>query len=160
MNDTRTVDDWLDAAVTSAEELATVALGFDGAELIGKRDDFPTELRSAIIALVSDTISVQLGIASTKEGCQHLARALLAMEPDEDDLPEDDVADAVGEVANIVAGQVKSMMGSADSPIKLGLPLFISGRFDHPDNVETALADIRVGSVPVTLIVLKETVPS
>jgi CheY-specific phosphatase CheX len=155
MNDMRTVDEWLDAAVSSAAELATVALGFDGAAFVGRREAMPADIKSAIIALVTDNVSVQLGIAATEEGCQRLARALLAMEPDEEDLPEEDVADAVGEVANIVAGQVKSVMGAGDATIKIGLPLFISGKIDHSDDVESALADILVGSVPVTLMVLK-----
>ncbi len=155
MSDMRTAEEWLNAAVSSAEELATVALGFDGSEFVGKRDNFPLNSKSALIALVSETVSIQLGVAATEESCQHLARALLAMEPDEDDLPEDDVADAVGEVANIVAGQVKTMMGEADTPIKLGLPLFITGKFDYPEDVEIALADVRVGPVPVTLMILK-----
>ena len=155
MTDTRSVDDWLDAAVSSAEELATVALGFEGASLVGKADKVAPELSSAMIALVSETASVQLGIATSRDGCQTLARALLAMEPDEADLPDDDVADAVGEVANIVAGQVKSMMSSTDTTLRIGLPLFVHGKIDYPDDVETAFANVNVGPVPVTFVVLK-----
>jgi CheY-specific phosphatase CheX len=155
MTEVRTVDEWLNAAVTAAEELATVALGFDGAFLVGKKDVVSPELDFAMVALVSDTASVQLGIASSKDGCQSLARALLAMEPEEDDLPDEDVADAVGEVVNIVAGQVKSLMSDADASIKIGLPLFVHGRIDYPDDVENAFADVNVGPVPVTFVVLK-----
>ena len=155
MNDKRTIDEWLDAAVSSTEKVATVALGFDESEFVGKRDRLPLDLRIAMVAMVNDAISVQLGIAATEEGCQLLARALLAMEPDEDDLPEEDVADALGEAANIVAGQVKSIIGDTKGPVQLGLPLVFSGRIDHPDSVETAVADVLVGKVPVTLMVLK-----
>jgi CheY-specific phosphatase CheX len=108
-----------------------------------------------MIALVSDSASVQLGIASTKEGCQALARALLAMDPDEEDLPEEDVADAIGEVANIVAGQVKSAMSDTDASLRIGLPLFVQGKVDYSDEVESAVADLNIGPVPVTFIVLK-----
>jgi len=155
MTESRSVDEWLDAAISSAEELATVALGFDGASLIGKPTVVSPELNSAMVALISDSASVQLGIASSSDGCQSLARALLAMEPDEADLPDDDVADAVGEVANIVAGQVKSLMSGADASLKIGLPLFVHGKVDYPDDVETAFADVNVGPVPVTFVVIK-----
>jgi len=155
MSESASLDDWMSAAISSAEELATVALGFDGATFIGKRDRMPTDVKSALVALVGDTASVQLGVAATETGCQMLARALLCMDPEEADLPEDDVADAVGEVINIVAGQVKRIIGGPDSSMKMGLPLFVHGRFESSEEVETAVADINIGPVPVTLLVLK-----
>ena len=155
MSEPASLEEWMNAAVASAEELATVALGFDGSNVVGPRDTLPKDLTSALIALVSDTSSVQLGVASTKEGCQQLARALLCMEPDEDDLPEDDVSDAVGEVINIVGGQVKRLIGGPDSTMKLGLPLIVHGRFESADNLETSILDLTVGPVPITLFVLK-----
>lgn len=155
MSEAASLDDWMSAAVTSAEELATVALGFEGATYIGKRESMPSNVKSALVALVGDNASVQLGVAATEDGCQKLARALLSMEPEEEDLPEDDVADAVGEVINIVAGQVKRIIGGPDSTMKMGLPLFVHGRFESSEEVETAIADITVGPVPITLLVLK-----
>ena len=155
MSEPASLEEWINAAVTSAEELATVALGFDGSSVVGSRDALPKGLTSAVIALVSDAASVQLGVASTDEGCQELARALLCMEPEEDDLPEEDVADAVGEVVNIVGGQVKRLIGGPDSTMKLGLPLIVHGRFETGDNVEVAIMDLTVGPVPISLFVLK-----
>jgi CheY-specific phosphatase CheX len=157
MNSPTTIDDWMSAVVASAGELATVALGFDGASFVAKRDKMPTDLTSAVIALVSDSASVQLGVASTEDGCKTLARALLCMDPGEE-LPPDDVADAVGEVANIIAGQVKRCIGDQASQVKLGLPLVVHGRFETSDSVETAFADLNVGPVPVTVMVLKSAV--
>jgi CheY-specific phosphatase CheX len=61
----------------------------------------------------------------------------------------------VGEVANIVAGQVKSKMAEKDASLKIGLPLFVHGKIDYPDDVETAFAEVNVGPVPVTFVVLK-----
>ena len=155
MSEAASLDDWMSAAVTSAEELATVALGFDGATFVGKRDTMPLNVKSAVVALIGDTASVQLAFAATESGCQQLARALLSMEPDEDDLPEDDMVDAVSEVVNIMAGQVKRIVGGADSTMKMGLPLFVHGKFEGADDVETAIADINIGPVSVILLILK-----
>lgn len=155
MSEAASLEDWMNAAVASAEELATVALGFDGATFVGKREHMPSNVKSALVALVGDNASVQLGLAGTDEVCQKLARALLAMNPEEADLPDDDVADAVGEVINIVAGQVKRIIGGPDSTMKMGLPLFVHGRFESSEQVETAIADINIGPVPITLLVLK-----
>ncbi len=156
MNAPATIDEWMSAVVSSAEELATVALGFDGASLVGRRGDMPTDLTSAVVALVSDTASVQLGFAATENGCKSLARALLCMDPGEE-LPAEDVADAVGEVVNIIAGQVKRVIGTQDATVKIGLPLVVHGKFETSDSVEAAFADLNVGPVPVTVMVLKST---
>lgn len=157
MTEPASLDDWMSAVVASAEELATVALGFEGSTLVGRRDSFPRDLNSALVALVSESASVQLGVASTDEGCRQLAGALLCLEPGEEELSDEDVADAVGEIANIVAGQVKRTIGGPGSSMKLGLPLFVHGKVEtSSDTVETAAADITVGPVPVTLLVMKD----
>ena len=155
MSEPASLEEWMNAAVASAEELATVALGFDGSGVIGPRNALSDNLTTAMIALVGDKSSVQLGMASSQDGCQQMARALLCMEPDEDDLPQDDVSDAIGEAVNIVAGQVKRIISGPDSTMKLGLPLIVHGRFESSDDVESSIMDMTIGPVPVSLLVLK-----
>lgn len=52
-----------------------------------------------------------------------IARAMLALGPD-DDLTDEDVVDALGEVVNVVGGQVKSLCAGENH---LGLPLVSHG---------------------------------
>lgn len=52
----------------------------------------------------------------------HIAGAMFAIEPEE--LSEDEVGDAVGEIANMLGGSIKSMV---DGPASLSLPTVIGG---------------------------------
>lgn len=53
----------------------------------------------------------------------HAAAAMFGMEPDE--IGADEVADAVGELANIIGGNIKGMI---DDPCTLSLPMVAVGR--------------------------------
>ncbi|MFH2051815.1 MAG: chemotaxis protein CheX [bacterium] len=79
------------------------------------------------IALTSETGSWQLAVMCNKLGSKGLTRSLFAMEPDEDPAMED-MADALGEIANVAAGVMKSSRAAAGQKIQLGLPLFMEGR--------------------------------
>lgn len=57
-------------------------------------------------------------VAAEKETADDVARALLAMEPDEA-VSKEDLVDAVGEIANVVGGNLKSLV---PHPGKLSLP--------------------------------------
>lgn len=75
----------------------------------------------AMVAWV-DVHGPWLGRASletTTPAAHELARALLAMEPDET-VPDDDLVDALGELANVVGGNVKALLPEHGT---LGLPV-------------------------------------
>ncbi len=78
------------------------------------------------IALTAKNGGWQLAVMANKESCAKFTRAMFAMEPDED--PEmADMADAVGEIANVAAGVLKSSRAEAGQAVQLGLPLFMEG---------------------------------
>jgi CheY-specific phosphatase CheX len=78
------------------------------------------------IALTAENGGWQLAVMASKDSCMDLTRAMFAMEPDED--PEmADMADAVGEIANVAAGVLKSSRAAAGQAVQLGLPLFMEG---------------------------------
>jgi len=78
------------------------------------------------IALTADDGGWQLAVMASKDSCMELTRAMFAMEPDE--APEmADMADAVGEIANVAAGVLKASRAAAGQAVQLGLPLFMEG---------------------------------
>lgn len=78
------------------------------------------------IALTAENGGWQLAVMANKPSCEDLTRALFAMEPDED--PEmADMADAIGEIANVAAGVLKASRAEAGQAVQLGLPLFMEG---------------------------------
>jgi hypothetical protein len=71
--------------------------------------------------------SWNLALFGTGESCRILGRALLAMDPTEE-LGPAELADALGEILNMMAGVAKRKMPSDEAKsLQLGLPLFLSG---------------------------------
>ncbi len=79
------------------------------------------------IALTSETGGWNLAVMANRPSAEILTRVLFAMEDSE--TPEmEDMADAVGEIANVAAGVMKSSRAEAGQKVQLGLPLFLEGR--------------------------------
>ncbi len=68
-----------------------------------------------------------LAVMGDKESCQKLTRILFAMESDEEPAMED-LADGIGEIANVAAGVFKASRLAAGQRVQIGLPLFMEGR--------------------------------
>lgn len=68
-----------------------------------------------------------LAVMGDKDSCQKLARILFAMEPAEEPAMED-LADGIGEIANVAAGVFKASRLEAGQRVQIGLPLFMEGR--------------------------------
>ncbi|QCC78154.1 chemotaxis protein CheX [Nocardioides daphniae] len=76
---------------------------------------------------------------------------MLGMDPDADEPSEADVVDAVGELVNMVGGNVKSLV---PGPSQLSLPLVATGQFAHgSDQHEIVHLDFVWGDEPVSLTV-------
>ncbi len=79
------------------------------------------------IALTSETGGWQLAVMGSRRSCEMLTRNLFAMEDDENPAMAD-MADALGEIANVAAGVLKASRAAAGQAVQLGLPLFMEGR--------------------------------
>jgi hypothetical protein len=126
---TLNLSELLDAAAISAQEIASGPLGASRLSWAGASDQkLPTNLCGVYVPLLSDEFALQLGLLATRDVCTTLARALLGdadgAEPMESDA---DVFDAVGEVTNMIAGQVKVLLADRIN-IKVGVPLALKGR--------------------------------
>jgi hypothetical protein len=151
------VSDWVAAMADASTELA-LSLGMDGVELLGWHDVPPTGMAGAYIPLLAEDQTLQLALLATPAGCADLSRLLLGMEP-ADEVSDADIADAVGELVNIVAGGVKQRMQGSTS-LRLGLPVFIHGYVQPTQQLEVSLASARFGSVDAHLMALRATLPS
>lgn len=148
------LSDWLDATCGVMLEVAASALAFESSEELARKNSLPRELPGAYVPLLTERASLQVGIASTHEGCAALARALLCMEPGEE-VSHGDVADALGEIANIVAGALKGRMAPRAGSVTLGLPIFFNGAIEPTDKLEFAVADMRLGTIDASLVVVQ-----
>ena len=152
------VSDWVAAMADASTELA-LSLGIDGVELLGWHDLPPTGMAGAYIPLLAEDQTLQLALLASPAGCADLARLLLGMESEEA-VSDADIADAVGELVNIVAGGVKQRMQDAAGGLRLGLPVFIHGYVQPTQQLEVSLASARIGEVDAHLMALRSTLPS
>ncbi|MCK5241570.1 chemotaxis protein CheX [bacterium] len=148
--------EWLEAAETSAQELVTTALGYEKFEVIGRLTEVPLKKIGAYIPLVGDgeTAKMEIGILSDPEGCQALSRSLLGM-ADTEPVTTADVADAIGEMANILAGSIKRLVADRVSSPQIGLPFFFDGMVHFKEPLATAVSNSLWGTVNVLLVVLQ-----
>ena len=144
---------WLADLEGSVEEIATTALGLPGMT-IGRRHEAPPQLDGAYLGLVGPTGAVQIGLASSAEGCQALAKGLMGMGPDDAPLPEGEMADAVCEIINIVAGAFKARVRDRASALQMGLPVFIQGAVQATDRVAVRVAEVRLGAVAAAVLLI------
>jgi CheY-specific phosphatase CheX len=143
-------EEWLAAAVEATNEFATTTLAFE----LRQGEDLPRlpeNMTGCLVALVGQNESLQVGLASNTTGCETLARALFASD---DPLSEDDISDAMGEIANIVAGGVKTRMVQKFGSIQLGLPIVMEGHLRLTERQRMAQRDVALGEVPVRLLVV------
>lgn len=108
----------------------------------------------AYISIMSDTASVHLGLTSTEEGSQALARSLLGLHSTHP-VSDQEVSDAVSELMNIIAGKVKSRVSERDPSVQLGLPMFIHGRIQETGSMERQAGELRLGPVSCGLLVYR-----
>ena len=147
--------DWMAAMSDTINEVATTALGFPGCEVLRTFDRIPPGREGAYLALVGQEDSIQIGLISNAEGCQALAKGLLQMEPGGEDLDPADMADAMCEVVNIIAGGLKARVNGKVPPIKLGLPLFVNGAVQPSSRLVIVVAELLIGTVPAALVLIE-----
>ena len=144
---------WLGMALDAAREVGTGSLDL-AAEFVDARTRDRSEVSAgAFIPIICGPDKLHIGMASTEKGCIDLTRALLCMEPDEDDPTQEDVADAVSEIVNILAGIMQRMAPDDGPQVELGLPIFINGGI-VACRLETEFATIQYGNTVVDITVI------
>jgi CheY-specific phosphatase CheX len=144
---------WLADLEGALEEVSSAALGFPGMSVTGRHEQ-PPDLHGAYLGLVGPSGAVQIGLASSPAGCQSLAKGLMGMGPADAPLPDAEMADAVCEIINIVAGAFKARVRDRASPLQMGLPVFIQGAVLSTDRVAVRVAEVLLGDVPAALLLV------
>lgn len=146
------IEDWVNATVKSIKQVAA-DMGFNHCEASGSAAQLPKGLPGSFVPLVGQGANIQIGVMSSREGHEKLARVVLQCEPDES-IERDDIADAVGELANCVAGRLKREMRATDPTLKIGLPVFIDGTVEDVGRAEQRTLSIVMNGVEVSLLLV------
>tara|TARA_R110002096_G_scaffold423452_2_gene630630 strand:+ start:36334 stop:36828 length:495 start_codon:yes stop_codon:yes gene_type:complete len=146
------VEDWLDATTKSLTEVAETYFDVSTMEAASFHDaDGPT--CGALIGLASEDNTVQLMMLATRSGSESLGKALLGFNAHEA-IDTGDLADAIGEIINIVAGMVKTEVSALDDSLYLTLPTFAEGTLAPIGGHETLGKIITLGTVQTKVVVI------
>lgn len=144
---------WRTAVEVAAKEIATYALSLPGAVV---QDPVGVERAATMIGahipLVGGGQGFDLGLVSSPEGCQALARAILSSPPTAV-LRDAEVADAVGEILNMLAGSIKRRIAGHRTDLELGLPIFVHGYLQPTDRMQVAALPTRFGTIDTIVLV-------
>lgn len=153
----KTLAQWSEALISAANELATTALGYEEGLPLESSLTLPVEgdMTTSCVALVGEGLNLQVGIATNQADSQAMARALLGLDDEQEDLPEQDLADALGEVANILAGGVKRRMADGAPAIQLGLPIVLRGHIEATGSTRAHVTEMRWGQIGGKLLVIR-----
>ena len=136
------------------QEVATTALGL--AELTAREHlDTPApEFQGAYLGLVAAQGALQIGIASDEAGCQALAKGLMGMGEADPPLDAAEMADAICEVVNIVAGAFKGKVRERVGGLTMGLPVFFRGPAQPTGHTAVKVARLSAGPVTAALLIV------
>jgi Chemotaxis phosphatase CheX len=153
MSSKLTLDHWRTAVQGAATEIATRALSFSGAIV---RDPVALERSAAMIGahipLVGGGQAFEMALVSTAEGCEALARAILCM-PSGPAPRDAEIADAIREIVNMLAGSVKRRLAGHGAHLTLGLPIFIRGYLQPSDGLSVIALPIHFGPVDTIALI-------
>ncbi len=144
---------WVDAACESLTTVASTALRLPTVLLGPIAAPTGTSI-GAYVPVMTPSESLQIAIVADEASCQQLARALLQMSAD-DEISAADVADAFGEIANMVAGMTKAAISSHIGLVGLGLPMVIHGWVAPSDGLEIDCVAAMVGTTAITVLVVR-----
>ncbi|MCE9572010.1 MAG: chemotaxis protein CheX [Deltaproteobacteria bacterium] len=145
-------DPWVAAARSAIVDIAQQALGLP-CEIVSDSAGM-TSAAGALVPIVSAMEPVQIGLFSSEEGCSAIARALLGSGPDEA-MSRPDMIDAVSEVVNMLAGNVKARVSRYASHAALGLPTFVHGPVEAPSQQVVDSLTIKIGPTTAQVVIVR-----
>ncbi len=156
-------DQQLQLLVECGDEIAKTALFLDGMTYQTTGCPPHQDHLGAYIPMFSesdDTLAVDVGIAADQETCRMLASALMGMGIDEEEDEEEplstaDVADALGEIANLIAGAFKARVAQHGVAPVLGTPMVLEGKVIQIRNQTCDVAVCSMGAATVELVILR-----
>jgi len=151
--------DWLDAMQKAACELTQTRFGFEQRQTIYQESRISeNQIKGALVPLISNEESIQIGIISSLAGCEKLGRAFLGLTPEEN-ITEEDIDAAIREIVNILAVQTKAMMHKGTNVSKMGLPIIIKGHSQITQTENCVCQPVQWGEIDCLLVVFTTSKP-
>ncbi|MDX2052231.1 MAG: chemotaxis protein CheX [Polyangiaceae bacterium] len=140
---------WIDASLGALRDSISM-FEADTLDVISVTTTLPVRTRGAFISIAGKSQSVELGVVCESDVQQVLSQRFLG---ESTTLSEEEVADAMREFANILAGGLKGAMVQHDPTLALGLPLFVDGIHPSPAT-RTHSAQVMLADQELCLVVI------
>jgi Chemotaxis phosphatase CheX len=148
-----TTEVWMDRILEAVDEVAGTT--FDSvANDVERSNRLPVNREGSLLPVQKGSESLHLGVLSDKQGCIALTRGLLQMDADEE-IGDEDIADAVGEIVNIVAGVMQRALDGDGEGVTLGYPVYVRGEIIAPHKSETLCATLNFGPARADIIIVR-----
>ena len=148
-----TLRHWRTAVEGAATEIATHALSFPGVVVL---DPVAAERSAALIGahipLVGGGQAFDMALVSSREGCEALSRAILCLGA-RPAICDAEIVDAIGEIANMLAGAMKRRLADHGAHLALGLPIFVHGYLQPSDRTAVIALPIRFGTIDAMVLI-------
>ena len=155
--------EWMEAMVAALSQVAINPLGYKGSEVLSYPKSIPDGNCGSYIPLNRNDESLRICLLLDQRSRQAVARSLFCMSPGDDDLDEQDVGDALGEILNIMSGLIKAHMGAkaveqnqAKVEVKIGLPAYLDNASSVSRAAEVSIAKVRIGPVLGLLAITRD----
>lgn len=146
------LENWLTSAVRAFGTVAETNLHTRTSPCAQAGESFGLE--GATVSVDIEHQQFQIGILSSVVGCKALTRSLLRLE-DGDHVTNEDVDDAIGEIANIVAGMVVQDLEEQDlHGAVLGTPEAVHSAIPT-SGANSCSVQVALDNINVTVVVLK-----
>lgn len=147
---------WISAIEDTAHEFAATTLAQQECTLQEHSERLPEKIYGAFISLSNENLEAIIGVLGDPADCGRLAKAFLGMEENET-LSDNEVADTIGELANILAGGIKAGVAGENPGLRINMPYFVNGaiQFQEPYKVSSMQALWREMKITL-LLVLRE----
>lgn len=144
---------WMNRILIAVDEVAVTTFS-SVANDVERTSRLPQNREGSLLPVQKGSESLHLGVLSDKQGCIALTRELLQMS-DEEDVRDEDVADAVGEIVNILAGVMQRSLDGDGEGVTLGFPVYVRGEIIAPHKSETLCATLNLGPARTDIIVVR-----
>jgi CheY-specific phosphatase CheX len=144
------IQHWSEAVRSCAANVGP-AMGLDACQVIATLKAPPAGLSGVAVSLEGVRPHVLIGVLSNHAGRIAIAKTVFQMGPDEQPNPEEEI-DAVGELANVISGHVKTLMNRIDATMRIGLPSAV-GAESFAARADQITLRVSFGSVPAALVV-------
>jgi hypothetical protein len=144
---------WRTAVDGAARELASYALSLPSAT-VGDPVDLSraTAMIGAHIPLIGGGQAFDLALVASPDGCQALSRAILGI-TDGAALRDAQVADAIGEIVNMLGGTLKRRIAGQGPELELGLPIFLHGYIQPTDRLSVLALPTQLGTIETIVLI-------